>query len=203
MLTTESGRVESDIELSSDGSRCLDEIDGVLSPGNGHASNFIYPNAMWNGTLSPSMTSCLSSYATNHQEDFRQHQQHPQNHHHQQQERQIGILKSTISEPASPTNILLPDEQHSKTLSVMYRQPILISVTHASGCVDSGPTHYKCAQCDETFDSLLMTQEHVNNGVCNGESTCNVRIGLNFFSFSYSDGYSLVFIHFFRFFLDA
>ncbi len=42
LMTGESNRGESDIELSSDESRCLEDIESVLSPDKTTISNFIY-----------------------------------------------------------------------------------------------------------------------------------------------------------------
>ena len=50
-MTVESNRGESDIELSSDESRCLEDIDAVLSPDKNTVSNFIYSNSLWPTSL--------------------------------------------------------------------------------------------------------------------------------------------------------
>ena len=183
LLTTESTREESEIELSSDDSRCLDEIDVVLSRDKTTVSNFIYSNSLWPTSLSPSTPMCLS-YSTDHQENIQSqnsddhHQHHHHHHHHHQeqlQQRQLITLKPVGHEPLSPVPALLHDEQLNKDLGSIHRQPMLIPFIHPDVRSPTGPTHFKCAQCHETFDSLLLGQEHVNNGMCILEVTVNVR----------------------------
>ena len=159
-MTNESNRGESDIELSSDESRCLEDIDGVLSPDKNTVSNFIYSSSLWPTSLSPTNNGCLS-YSTNH-------------HHHHQQQQQMITLKPVSNEPLSPTPALMHDGDSGKTVATIHRRPMLIAFTDPDACSPTGPTHFKCTQCNETFDSLLLGQEHANNGMCNSDATINV-----------------------------
>jgi hypothetical protein len=51
---------------------------------------------------------------------------------------------------------------------------MLVAFTDPRACSPTGPTHFKCTQCHETFDSLLLGQEHANNGMCQSDATVNV-----------------------------
>jgi hypothetical protein len=161
-FTNGSTHAESDIELSSDESHCLEELDVLADEKSTNGQNFIYSNTLWNASLSPSTPNCLS-YSINAAE---QHQ-------HQQQ---VITLKPVNNEPLSPVQTLLSDEQTNKTVVPIHRQPILIAFKHSDHCSTTGPTHFKCTQCHETFDSLLLGQEHVNNGLCISDVSSNVRV---------------------------
>ncbi|CAF2739733.1 unnamed protein product [Rotaria sp. Silwood2] len=160
LMTGESNRGESDIELSSDESRCLEDIDAVLSPDKTTVSNFIYSSSLW--PPSPSTNGCLS-YSIHNHEDHRQH--------HQQQ---TLTLKPVINEPLSPVPALIHDGDSGKTVATIHRRPMLVAFTDPDACSPTGPTHFKCTQCHETFDSLLLGQEHANNGMCTSDTTVNV-----------------------------
>lgn len=167
LITNGSNRGESDIELSSDGSRCLEDIDAVLSPDKSAVSNFIYSNSLWSTPLSPSNNNCLP-YGIQH---------HHHHHHHQENSRSHMItLKPVIHEPLSPSTILAQDEQLSKTVAAIHRRPMLVAFTDSEACSPTGPTQFKCTQCHEIFDSLLFGQEHANNGMCIPHETGNVRL---------------------------
>lgn len=164
LITNGSNHGETDIELSSDESRCLEDFDAALSPDKNVASNFIYSNSLWPTSLSPSNTNCLS---------YGIHQHH---HHHQDNSRtQMITLKPVIHEPLSPNTILAQDEQLSKTVATIHRRPMLVAFTDSEACSPTGPTQFKCTQCHEIFDSLLLGQEHANNGMCISHGTANVR----------------------------
>ncbi|CAF0775187.1 unnamed protein product [Rotaria sordida] len=162
LMTGESNRGESDIELSSDESRCLEDIDAVLSPDKNTVSNFIYSSSLWPPSLSPSTNGCLS-YSTHNHEDNRQH--------HQQQ---MISLKPIINEPLSPVPAHIHDGESGKTVATIHRRPMLVAFTDPEACSPTRPTHFKCTQCHETFDSLLLGQEHANNGMCISDTTINV-----------------------------
>ncbi|UJR26511.1 hypothetical protein I4U23_007837 [Adineta vaga] len=176
LMTVESNRGESDIELSSDESRCLEDIDGVLSPDKNVAPNFIYSSSLWSTSLSPSTNNCLS-YSTDNHEHNRQHNHNHHHHHHQQQQQQqqqMVNLKSVDDEPLSPALELIQENETNKTVATIHRRPMLIAFTDSDTCSSMGSTHFKCAQCHETFDSLLLGQEHANNGMCTSDATVNV-----------------------------
>ena len=167
LITNGSNRGESDIELSSDESRCLEDIDAVLSPDKSAVSNFIYSNSLWPTYLSPSNNSSLP-YGIQH---------HHHHHHHQENSRsQMITLKPVINEPLSPSTILAQDEQLSKTVATIHRRPMLVAFTDSEACSPTGPTQFKCTQCHEIFDSLLLGQDHANNGMCISHGTANVRL---------------------------
>ncbi len=180
-MTVESNRGESDIELSSDESRCLDDIDAVLSPDKTAMSNFIYASSLWPTSLSPSTNGCLS-YSNHNHEDHRQHHHH---HHQQQQQQQqqqhMITLKSVCNEPLSPTPGLVHDGESGKTVGTIHRRPMLVAFTDPEACSPTGPTQFKCTQCHETFDSLLLGQEHANSGMCTSDATINVCHKFDFF----------------------
>jgi hypothetical protein len=171
-MTTESNRGESDIELSSDESRCLEDIDAVLSPDKSAVSNFIYSSSLWPTSLSPTTNGCL--YSNNNHEDHR--------HQHQHQQHMI-TLKPISNEPLSPTPALTHDGESGKTVATIHRRPMLIAFTDPDACSPSGPTHFRCTQCHETFDSLLLGQEHANNGMCSSDATVNVCYKFIFYDF--------------------
>jgi hypothetical protein len=161
-MTVESNRGESDIELSSDESRCLEDIDAVLSPDKNGVSNFIYSSSLWPTSLSPSTNSCLP-YSTHNHEDYR--------HHHQQQ---MVTLKPVNNEPLSPTSGLNHDGESNKTVVAIHRRPMLVAFTDPEASSPTGPTQFKCTRCHQTFDSLLLGQDHANNGMCTSDATMNV-----------------------------
>lgn len=164
LLTVESNRGESDIELSSDESRCLDEMDAVLSPDKTAMSNFIYSHDLWTTTASLSGAASHSlANSTNNPDD---------DHHHHQQ---LINLKPIINEPLSPVNVLGHDGDVGKTVATIHRRPMLVAFTDAEACSPTGPTHFKCTQCHETFDNLLLGQEHANSGLCTSETSVHVR----------------------------
>jgi hypothetical protein len=163
-MTAESNRAESDIELSSDESRCLEDIEAVLSPDKTIISNFIYSNDLWTTpSLSSTANSTLTNSTTNHDDDR-----------HEQQQQQMITLKPVSNEPLSPTPALMHDGDMSKTVAAIHRRPMLVAFTDPRACSPTGPTHFKCTQCHETFDSLLLGQEHANNGMCAADATVNV-----------------------------
>lgn len=164
LLPTGSNRGESDIELSSDDSPGLDEIDAVLSPDKGTISNFMYQSDLWTtASLSNVSNSTLTPSKLNH-DDVR----------HEQQQQMI-TLKPISNEPLSPPNpLLLHDGDMNKTVATIHRRPMLVAFTDPRACSPTGPTHFKCTQCHETFDSLLLGQEHANNGMCTSEITAHV-----------------------------
>lgn len=188
-MHADSVRTESDIEFSSDESRCLEEIGAALSSSKTDPPNFIFASGLSHGWLSPQMSSCLNPYGNSHQEDLRinhqqqQQQQHHHHHHHhhshhqqqqQQQQRQIQTLKPVSNEPLSPGPIMHQDEEMNKPLINIHRPEMLITVIHPNAPPNSGPTHFECNQCHETFDSLLTAQEHINNAACTADSATNV-----------------------------
>lgn len=164
LLTNESNRGESDNELSSDESRCLEEIDAVLSPDKNGMSNFIYANSIWPSSMSPSNNTCLQ-YST---------------HHHQQQAQMI-TLKTVNNEPRSPSPDLVHDGESSKTVATIHRRPMLVAFTDPEASSPTGLTQFKCTQCYEIFDSPLLGQEHANNGMCTSNGAMNVRQRFDFF----------------------
>jgi hypothetical protein len=159
-MTGESNRGESDIELSSDESRCLEDIEAVLSPDKIAVSNFIYSSSLWPTSLSPSTNGCLS-YSTD-------------NHEHHRQQQQMVNLKPVSNEPLSPALALIHDGESNRTVATIHRRPMLVAFTDPDACSPTGPTYFKCTQCHETFDSLLLGQEHANNGMCTSDATINV-----------------------------
>ncbi len=161
-MTAESNRAESDIELSSDESRCLEDIEAVLSPDKTTISNFIYSNDLW---TTPSLSSAANSTLTNSTNN------HDDDRHDQQQ---MITLKPVNNEPLSPTPGLMHDNDISKTVATIHRRPMLVAFTDPRACSPTGPTHFKCTQCHETFDSLLLGQEHANNGMCTSDAAVNV-----------------------------
>lgn len=167
LITAESNRGESDIELSSDESPCLDDIDAVLSPEKVAMSNFIYSNDLWTTpSLANTSNSTLIHSKLNHDDD---------RHEQQQQQQQMITLKPVSNEPLSPPNpALLHDGDMNKTVATIHRRPMLVAFTDPQACSPTGPTHFKCTQCHETFDSLLLGQEHANNGMCTSDVTVNV-----------------------------
>lgn len=175
LMTAESNRGESDIELSSDESRCLEDIEAVLSPDKTTISNFIYSNDLWTTpSLSSAANSTLTNSTNNHDDDRHDH--------HNQQQQQMITLKPVSNEPLSPTPALMHDGDISKTVATIHRRPMLVAFTDPRACSPTGPTHFKCTQCHETFDSLLLGQEHANNGMCTSETTVNV-CEFSFFKF--------------------
>ncbi|CAF0965250.1 unnamed protein product [Adineta ricciae] len=164
LMTVDSTRAESDIELSSDESRCLEDIEGVLSPDKSVVPNFIYSSSLWPASFSPSANGCLS-YSTDNQEHNRQQSHHPQ---------QMTNLKPVSNEPLSPALALIQENETSKPVATIRRHPMLIAFTDSQASSPTGPTHFKCTQCHETFDSLLSGQEHANNGLCTSDATVNV-----------------------------
>ena len=155
LMTGESNRAESDIELSSDESPCLDDIDTVLSPDKTAMSNFIYSHDLWTTTPLSGATN-----PTNHSDE-----------HHQ-----LINLKPIINEPLSPVTTLGHEGEGGKTVATIHRRPMLIAFTDAEACSPTGPTHFKCTQCHETFDSLLLGQEHANSGMCTSDGAVHVRL---------------------------
>ncbi|CAF0960231.1 unnamed protein product [Rotaria magnacalcarata] len=168
LMTAESNRGESDIELSSDDSRCLDDIDAVLSPDKNTVSNFIYSSSLWPPSLSP--TNVCLSYSNHNHEDHRQEPQHQ----HQLLHQQAMNIKQISNEPLSPVSGLIHDGESGKLVATIHRRPMLVAFTDPEACSPTGPTHFKCTQCHETFDSLLLGQEHANNGMCTTDNTVNV-----------------------------
>lgn len=164
LLTAESNRGESDIELSSDESRCLDEMEAVLSPDKAAISNFLYSNDLWTTpALSNVSNNILNHSKINHDDDRHEQQQH------------MITLKPVSNEPLSPPNpALIHDGDMSKTVAAIHRRPMLVAFTDPRACSPTGPTHFKCTQCHETFDSLLLGQEHANNGMCTSDITAHV-----------------------------
>ncbi|CAF0836823.1 unnamed protein product [Adineta ricciae] len=162
LITADSNRGESDIELSSDDSRCLEDIEAVLSPHKTTISNFIYSNDLWTTpSLSSTANSTLTNSTNNNHDDDRQEQQ------------QMITLKPVSNEPLSPTPALLHDGDMGKTVATIHRRPMLLAFTDSRACSPTGPTHFKCTQCHETFNSLLLGQEHANNGMCISDATVN------------------------------
>ena len=84
-------------------------------------------------------------------------------------------LKPVSNEPLSPNPALLHDGDLNKTVATIHRRPMLVAFTDPGVSSPTGPTHFKCTQCHETFDSLLLGQEHANNGMCISEATMNVE----------------------------
>ncbi|CAF3911232.1 unnamed protein product [Adineta steineri] len=161
LMNAESNRGESDIELSSDESRCIDDIDAVLSPDKTTISNFIYSNDLWaTPSLSSTANSTLTNSTNNHDDD-------------RQEQQQMITLKPVSNEPLSPTPALIHDGEMCKTVATIHRRPMLVAFTDPRACSPTGPTHFKCTQCHETFDSLLLGQEHANNGMCTSDITIN------------------------------
>jgi len=182
-MTVESTRGESDIELSSDESRCLEDIDAVLSPDKTAVSNFIYANSLWSTSLSPSTNVCLSYSNHNHEDNRQQQQQQQQNHHHHHHHQQQMInLKPVINEPLSPIPALVHDGESGKTVETIHRRPMLVAITDPDARSPAGPTRFKCTQCHETFDTLLLGQEHANNGMCISDTIVNVCQKFDFFN---------------------
>jgi hypothetical protein len=174
-MTGESNRGESDIELSSDESRCLEDIDAVLSPDKTVGSNFMYSGSLWSTQISPSTNSCLM-YSNHNHDDHRQHHHHHHNQQQQQQQQQMITLKPVSNEPLSPTPGLMHDGDSNKNVVAIHRRPMLVAFTDSEASSPTGPTQFKCTLCHETFDSLLLGQEHANNGMCTSDATVNVRI---------------------------
>ncbi|CAF1059117.1 unnamed protein product [Rotaria sordida] len=161
MINAEIHRTESDIELSSDESRCLEDIEAVLSPDKTTISNFIYSNDLWTTpSLSSAANSTITNSTNNHDDD--RHEQ-----------AQMITLKPVNNEPLSPSPALIHDGEIGKTVAIIHRRPMLVAFTDPRACSPTGPTHFKCTQCHETFDSLLLGQEHANNGMCTPDATVN------------------------------
>lgn len=163
IINTESHRTDSDIELSSDESRCLEDIDAVLSPDKSAIPNFIYSNDLW---TTPSLSSAANSTITNSTNN------HDDDRHEQPQ---MITLKPVNNEPLSPSPALIHDGDIGKTVAIIHRRPMLVAFTDPRACSPTGPTHFKCTRCNETFDSLILGQEHANNGMCTPDATVNVR----------------------------
>ncbi|CAF0960128.1 unnamed protein product [Rotaria magnacalcarata] len=161
IMNHESHRTESDIEVSSDESRCLDDIDVVLSPDKAGISNFIYSNELWTTpSLSSAANSTIASSTNNHDDDRFEHAQ-------------MITLKPVNNEPLSPSPALIHDGEMGKTVAIIHRRPMLVAFTDPRACSPTGPTHFKCTQCHETFDSLLLGQDHANHGMCTPDATAN------------------------------
>lgn len=161
-INGESNRTESDIDLSSNESRCLEDIDAVLSPYKSVVSNFIYSNTLWQTSLSPSTTTSFNYSNTNHDNSSNIRQQ------------SMITLKSVCNEPLSPNLSLIHDNETNKTVTTIHRRPMLVAYTDPEANSPTRPTQFSCTQCHETFDSLLLGQEHANNGMCSAETTINV-----------------------------
>ena len=157
----DSNRGESDVDLSSDESRCLDDIDSVLSSDKTAASNFIYSNSLWPTSLSSPTNGCLS-YSTEHHED------------HQLHHEEMITLKPVNSEPLSPNPAHGHDIDSDRTVTIIHRRPMLIAVNDPDTSSPTGLTRFRCTQCHEAFDSILHGQEHANNGMCLSDSNVNV-----------------------------
>lgn len=168
-MTGDSNRAESDIEISSDDSQCLDDLDAVLSPEKSVVSNFIYSNSLWPTSLSPPTHNCLSYSNSNHDN-------------HRQQQQMIAV-KSLCNEPLSPNLTFIHEHDTNKTVTTIHRRPMLVAYTDPEACSPTQPTQFKCTQCNETFDSLLLGQEHANSGMCSSDSTVNVRFRILIFVF--------------------
>ena len=161
-MTVESTRAESDIELSSDESRCLEDIDNVLSPDKTVMSNYMYATDLWpTASLTPTTNTHLNSSDPNSDDDPQQH---------------MITLKPVSNEPVSPLPALVHDLDGGKPVATIHRRPMLIAYTDSDACSPTRPTHFKCTQCHETFDSLLLGQEHANNGMCSSDTTIHVRL---------------------------
>jgi len=146
LINGESNRTESDIELSSDESRCLEDIEAVLSPDKTTISNFIYSNDLWTTpSLSSAANSTLTNSTNNHDDDRHDHQQ-------------MITLKPVSNEPLSPTPGLMHDGDISKTVAIIHRRPMLVAFTDPRASSPTGPTHFKCTQCHETFDSITWSR---------------------------------------------
>ena len=162
IINTESNRGESDIELSSDESRCIEDIEAVLSPDKIIISNFVYSNDLWTTpSLSSAANSTLTNSVSNHDDDR-----------HEQQ--QMITLKPVNNEPLSPSPALIHDGEVDKTVASIHRRPMLVAFTDPRARSPTGPTHFKCTRCHGTFNSLLLGQEHANSGACASDTTTNV-----------------------------
>ena len=84
-------------------------------------------------------------------------------------------LKPVSNEPLSPTSNLMHDADSNKNVVAIHRRPMLVAFTDPEASSPPGPTQFKCTQCHETFDSLLLGQDHANNGMCISDATVNVR----------------------------
>ena len=157
-MTVRSNRDESDIELSSDESRCLDDIDAVLSPDKMAVSNFIYSNGLWPQSLSPSVNDCLSHSTSNHEVNRQQ---------------EMVNIKQIITEPLSPVSALMHCGESGKPVATIHRRPMLVALTDSKACSPTRSTYFKCTQCHETFDSVILGQQHANNGMCTIVNVCH------------------------------
>ena len=167
LTAIESNRAESDTELSSDESRCLEDIDNVLSPDKTAMNNFMYSNDMWQ----PANTNNISD------EDHHQHHHHHHHHHHPHQhheQQQMITLKPVSQEPVSPLPALVHDLDGGKPVATIHRRPMLIAYNESDACSPGRPSHFRCTQCHETFDSILLGQEHANSGLCTSDATVHV-----------------------------
>lgn len=131
----------------------------------------MYSNDVWTAaSLSTVANSSLTNSTTNHDDEH--------HHHHRQQtlaSQQMITLKPVCNEPMSPSPGLLHDTDLNKTVTTIHRPPMLIACTDPRASSPTGPTHFRCTQCQETFDSLLLGQEHANNGMCISDATINVN----------------------------
>jgi hypothetical protein len=179
-MTIESNQAESDIELSSDESRCLDDIDAVLSPIKTNSSAFLYANDLWHTTPLTNTTNHTLNDANNNPDNDPQQQQQ------QQQQQQMITLKSVCNEPLSPVPALVHNVDGTKTVATIHRRPMLIAYTDSEACSPTRPTHFRCTQCHETFDSLLLGQEHANRGMCTPDAAVHVGYSMSDCRISFS-----------------
>lgn len=153
MIHVDPHQNESDIELSSDESRCLEDIEAVLTPNKEAMSNFMYSNDLWpNQAATPTIDD-------NHQGNSPQ---------------QMINLKSVNNEPMSPVTLVHDNDIH-KSVVPIHRRPMLIAFNGSETCSPNRTTYFKCTQCHETFDTLLAGQEHANNGLCTPDTGVQVK----------------------------
>ena len=70
-----------------------------------------------------------------------------------------------------------------KKMAAIHRRPMLVAFTDPRACSPTGPTHFKCTRCRETFDSLLLGQEHANNSICTSDAIVNVSRSIQFYGY--------------------
>lgn len=157
LITGESNRTESDIDISSDDSHCLEDIDVGLSPGKSAGSTFTYANSLWQTVMSQSTINSFNYSNMNHDNNNQQEQD-------QQQESMIA-LKSVCNEPLSPDLTLIDDNETNKTVTSIQRRPLFIARANAQ---------LSCTQCREMFDNIIVAQEHVNSGMCSVDASVHI-----------------------------
>ena len=164
LITGESNRTESDIDISSNDSHCLGDIDVGLSPGKSTGSNFTYSNNLWQSVMSQSTINSFNYSNMTHDNNNQQDQEQ------EQQQESMIVLKSVCSEPLSPDLTLIDDNETNKSVTSIQRRPVFSTRANAQ---------ISCTQCREMFDNIVVAQERVNSGMCSVDASVSIVFFLN------------------------